>query len=193
MPNSHRPPDKKTRSCLCRVWCAGVNWTIAVNVFRLQMFCRSATVLSCRESNFTPPKRTRHCRQDSFVVSGVAVCVSFNRPTFQHCSWLTSCRSPTVVVTTALGLTDGRLTGSLNSVQLGIGKLHCESKNQCVQKTMRLAVQFSDAQLGRVQTATPDLHKFFYVCYPWPYSSVLLWRRSAMVCTSGFMGDAILW
>ena len=96
-------PDTTRRSCLCRVWCAGVNWTIALNVFRLQMFCRSATVLSCRESNFTPPKRTRHCRQDSFVVSGVAVCVSLNRPTFQHCSWLTSCRSPTVVVTTALG------------------------------------------------------------------------------------------
>ena len=28
------------RSCLCRVWCGGVNWTIALNVFRLQIFCR---------------------------------------------------------------------------------------------------------------------------------------------------------
>ena len=28
-------PDTTRRSCLCRVWCAGVNWTIALNVFRL--------------------------------------------------------------------------------------------------------------------------------------------------------------
>jgi len=41
MPNSHRPPDAKRRSCPCRVWCAGVNyWTIALNVFRLHIFCR---------------------------------------------------------------------------------------------------------------------------------------------------------
>jgi len=26
--------------CLCRLWCAHVNWTIAVNVFRLQIFCQ---------------------------------------------------------------------------------------------------------------------------------------------------------
>ena len=25
---------------LCRIWRGGVNWTIAVNVFRLQIFCR---------------------------------------------------------------------------------------------------------------------------------------------------------
>ena len=26
-------PDTTRRSCLCRVWCAGVNWTIALNMF----------------------------------------------------------------------------------------------------------------------------------------------------------------
>ena len=40
MPNSHCQPDKTKRSCLHRVWCAGVNWTIATNVFRLRIFCR---------------------------------------------------------------------------------------------------------------------------------------------------------
>ena len=49
MPNSHRPPDTR-RSCLRRVWCADVNWTIALNVLRLRISCR-ATVLSCRESS----------------------------------------------------------------------------------------------------------------------------------------------
>jgi len=40
MPNLHRPPDTTRRSCLCRVWCAGVNWTNGLNVFRLYIFCR---------------------------------------------------------------------------------------------------------------------------------------------------------
>jgi len=40
MPDSHHPPDTTRRSCLCRVWCTGVYWTIALNVFRLQIFCR---------------------------------------------------------------------------------------------------------------------------------------------------------
>jgi len=40
MPNSHRPPDKTRRFCMCRVYCAGLNWTIALNVFRRQIFCR---------------------------------------------------------------------------------------------------------------------------------------------------------
>ena len=35
-----RPPDKTRRSCLCGVWCADVNWTIALNVFRLQILRR---------------------------------------------------------------------------------------------------------------------------------------------------------
>jgi len=43
-------PDTTRRSCLCRVWCAGVNWTIAPSVSRLQIFL-SATVLSRRESS----------------------------------------------------------------------------------------------------------------------------------------------
>ena len=32
--------DKTRQSCLCRVWRGGVNWTIAINVFRLEIFCR---------------------------------------------------------------------------------------------------------------------------------------------------------
>ena len=40
MPNSHRPLDTTGRSCLCRVWRGVVNWKIAINVFRLQIFCR---------------------------------------------------------------------------------------------------------------------------------------------------------
>jgi len=40
MPNSQRLSDTTRRSCLCRVWCAGVNWTIVLNVFRLQIFRR---------------------------------------------------------------------------------------------------------------------------------------------------------
>ena len=33
-------PDTTKQSCLCRFWCAGVNWTTALNAFRLQIFCR---------------------------------------------------------------------------------------------------------------------------------------------------------
>ena len=33
-------PDTTRRSCLCRVGCAGVDWTIDVNVFRLRILCR---------------------------------------------------------------------------------------------------------------------------------------------------------
>ena len=51
MPNLHRPPDTTRQSCLssclCRVWCAGVNWTIAVQTSNFL----SATVWSCREFN----------------------------------------------------------------------------------------------------------------------------------------------
>jgi len=70
MPNSLRPLDTTRRSCLCRVWCAGVNWTIALNVFRLQISVGDSIELSGIQ--FTPPKRTRH-RQDSIVVSGLVV------------------------------------------------------------------------------------------------------------------------
>jgi len=31
MLSSHRPPDATKQSSLRRVWCAGVNWTIAIN------------------------------------------------------------------------------------------------------------------------------------------------------------------
>ena len=67
-PNSHRPPDTTRRSCLCRVWRGGVNWTIANNVFRLYFFC-SPTVLSCRESSSY--RRGRH-DADRTVLSGLA-------------------------------------------------------------------------------------------------------------------------
>ena len=77
MPNSHRQPDASRQSCPCRVWCACVNWTIATNVFGLHTSVGDSLELSGIQ--FTPPKRTRH-RQDSFVVSGVAVWISFNRP-----------------------------------------------------------------------------------------------------------------
>ena len=54
-PTHTATPDTTRRSCLCRVWCADVNWTIALtlNVFRLQTlyFFLSPTVLSCRESS----------------------------------------------------------------------------------------------------------------------------------------------
>jgi len=30
----------KTVLCVCRVWCAGVNWMIVMNVFRLRIICR---------------------------------------------------------------------------------------------------------------------------------------------------------
>ena len=63
-------------SCLCRVCCAGVNWTIALNVFRLQIFYRrqtSSVGRECRESSSRRRNRRNNCRRDSFVVSGVAV------------------------------------------------------------------------------------------------------------------------
>jgi len=55
----------KTQPCLCRVWCDGVNWTIALNVFRLPTFL-SATVWSCRESN---SHRRSVCDTDKTVLS----------------------------------------------------------------------------------------------------------------------------
>ena len=33
-------PDTTKQSCQCRVWHGGVNWIIAVNVFKLQILCR---------------------------------------------------------------------------------------------------------------------------------------------------------
>ena len=62
-------PDTTKQSCLCRVWCDGVNWTIAINLFKLQIFYRRRSRVA---GQFTPLKRARH-RQDSFVVSGVVV------------------------------------------------------------------------------------------------------------------------
>jgi len=47
-----------------------VNWTIALDVIDFNFFVGDSVELSGIQ--FTPPKRTRH-RQDSFVVSGVAV------------------------------------------------------------------------------------------------------------------------
>jgi len=67
-------PDTTKRSCLCRVWCTGVNWTIALNVFKFSV----DDSLELSEIQFTPPKRTRH-RQDIFVVSGVMMRINFYR------------------------------------------------------------------------------------------------------------------
>jgi len=49
MPNSHRPPDKPKRSCLCRVWCCLSELDCSERV-RTSNFL-SPTVSSCRESN----------------------------------------------------------------------------------------------------------------------------------------------
>ena len=62
-------PDATRRSRLCRVWCAGVNWTIALNASRLHIFGRR--VLSSRESK--SHRRSGRDTDKSFVVSGVAV------------------------------------------------------------------------------------------------------------------------
>ena len=68
-------PDATRRSCLCRVWCAAV-WTgrLLWTCSDFKFSVGDSPVLSGIQ--FTPPKRTRH-RQDSFVVSGVAVWISF--------------------------------------------------------------------------------------------------------------------
>ena len=57
------------------VWRAGVNWIIAMNVFRLQDSLSATDSLELSRIQLTPPKRTRR-RQDSLVVSGVAVWTS---------------------------------------------------------------------------------------------------------------------
>ena len=60
--------DRQARQS-CRVWCAGVNWTIALNVSRLkQFFCRRQS-LSCRVSSSR--RRGRH-DTDRTVLSGLA-------------------------------------------------------------------------------------------------------------------------
>jgi len=59
-------PDTTRRSCLCGVLCAGVNWRCPGFVFSV------GDSLELSGIQFALPKRTRH-RQDSFVVSGVAV------------------------------------------------------------------------------------------------------------------------
>jgi len=57
-------PDTTKQSCLCRVWCDGVNWTIAINVFPDFKFSVGDS-LELSGIQFTLPKRTRH-RQHSF-------------------------------------------------------------------------------------------------------------------------------
>jgi len=83
MPNWHRPLDKTGRSCLCRVWwCAGVNWTIALNV---QIFCRRQSwvvgnpIHTADRSGRDTDKTVLSCLSD------VAVWVSFH--TFQRSRW----------------------------------------------------------------------------------------------------------
>ena len=57
------------RSCLCCVWCDGVSQTIALDKFRLHIFCR-ATGLSRRESN-------SHCRSGSDTDKTVLSCLAW--------------------------------------------------------------------------------------------------------------------
>ena len=73
MPNSHRPPDTTRQSCLCRVsgvpvWIGRSLWTCP------DFFCRRQSWVVGNPIH-TLTKRTRH-RQDSSVVSGVAVQIS---------------------------------------------------------------------------------------------------------------------
>jgi len=52
MHSSHRPPDKTRQSCLCRVWCGGVNWTkllLTRSEFNFSVGRRQSWVV-CRES-----------------------------------------------------------------------------------------------------------------------------------------------
>jgi len=62
MPNSHRPPDTTRRSCLCRVWCAGVNWTIALNASRLQIFYRRQSRLVGNPTDTDTTQTRQFCR-----------------------------------------------------------------------------------------------------------------------------------
>ena len=63
--------DTTKQFCVCRVWRGGVNWTIAINVFRLKKITVGDS-LELPRIQFTPPKRMQHI-QDIFVMSGVAV------------------------------------------------------------------------------------------------------------------------
>ena len=59
-------PDTTKQSCLCRVGHDSVNWTIAINVFRLKIFCRRQC--SVVENPVHTPKATlrvhrRQCRR----------------------------------------------------------------------------------------------------------------------------------
>ena len=47
MPNSHRQPDTTKTVLSVSVWRGAVNWTIALNVFRLQIFCRRQSRAVC--------------------------------------------------------------------------------------------------------------------------------------------------
>ena len=62
MPNSHCPPDTTRQCCLCCV-----NWTIAINVFRLQFSVGNGLELS--RIQFTPQRQTD---TDGTVLSGLA-------------------------------------------------------------------------------------------------------------------------
>ena len=85
-------PSHQTRrdgpvSVVFGVWRAGMNWQLLLTCSDFKFSVGDSLELS--GITFTPPKRTRH-RQDSFVVSGVAVCIGFQRMT-SNLSWL--CRS----------------------------------------------------------------------------------------------------
>ena len=97
VPNSHRPPDTTRQSCLCRVWRGGVNWTIAINVFRLQIFCRRQSWV---DGN---PIHTIGWRR-GVVISGVRQCTKLTHvgPGYNWDGWpssggytITGCNQPT--------------------------------------------------------------------------------------------------
>ena len=78
-PTQFTPPSHQTRhrhehttkqSCLCRVWRGSVDWTIPINVFRLQIFCRRQ---SCVVGNPVHAAEADATQTRQFVVSGVAV------------------------------------------------------------------------------------------------------------------------
>ena len=96
MPNSHRPPDKTRRSCLCRIWRCELSRPDKCVLRRSASGGRTAppdtprhrpdterTCLAVEPTQFTPPHQTRQ-NSPICVVSGVAVWISFKMTSWQH-------------------------------------------------------------------------------------------------------------
>jgi len=67
--NSGATPDTTKQSCMCRVWRSGVNWTIAINAFRLQILCRRQSWV-VRNSAHTAEADATQTRQFCRVLRG---------------------------------------------------------------------------------------------------------------------------